>query len=148
MISTLQAQLAEVAKAAGYNTDILLNDHCNALAESVKTLRDNFERTFQQLTERTIQWNESEAVLRQQLAEAREHPVIATTCQHGDIREQYLSEYRDNLKLIAQLAQVREALEALGSKPDGYCFCVERSQVEAGHTGECLQAQKALSQKE
>lgn len=45
----------------------------------------------------------------------------------------------------AVICEMKEALEALGSKPDGYCFCIERAQVEAGHTGECLYAQKALS---
>ena len=46
---------------------------------------------------------------------------------------------------ICGLREAQRALEALGSKPDGYCFCVERAQVEAGHTGECLQAQRAIS---
>ena len=45
----------------------------------------------------------------------------------------------------ATICGMKEALEALGCKPNGYCFCVERAQVEAGHTGECLEAQKALS---
>lgn len=41
-----------------------------------------------------------------------------------------------------------EALQALGSKPDGYCFCINAAQVAAGHTGECLDAQKAIAKAE
>ena len=40
------------------------------------------------------------------------------------------------------------ALQALGSKPDGYCFCVSLEQVAAGHTGECRDAQAAIAQAE
>jgi hypothetical protein len=40
------------------------------------------------------------------------------------------------------------ALQALGSKPDGYCFCINADQVAAGHTGECQDAQKAICKAE
>lgn len=38
-----------------------------------------------------------------------------------------------------------KALQALGAKPIGYCFCVSAEQVEAGHTGECRDAQAAIA---
>lgn len=47
----------------------------------------------------------------------------------------------DQVKIAALVA----ALEALGCKPDGYCFCLSREQIEAGHTGECLDARAALA---
>lgn len=37
------------------------------------------------------------------------------------------------------------ALKALGAKPVGYCFCISAEQVEAGHTGECRQAQAVMA---
>ena len=36
------------------------------------------------------------------------------------------------------------ALEGLGAKPDGYCFCLNQTQVDAGHTGECREACAAI----
>ena len=37
------------------------------------------------------------------------------------------------------------ALKALGSKPEDYCFCISAEQVKAGHTGECREAQVVLA---
>lgn len=40
--------------------------------------------------------------------------------------------------------KLADALIALGVKPDGYCWCATHLQAGLGHTGECLQALKAL----
>lgn len=37
------------------------------------------------------------------------------------------------------------ALEALGAKPDGYCYCATVEQIANGHTGECKDAQAVLA---
>lgn len=55
-----------------------------------------------------------------------------------------------------ELARVRkerdellEALQALGVHPvHGYCFCLNREQQEAGHTGECREARTAIRNSE
>jgi hypothetical protein len=48
----------------------------------------------------------------------------------------------------AQLAALREAAEAVGCLPDGYCFCFghtrDARKPEAEHTGECRQLRAAL----
>ena len=48
-------------------------------------------------------------------------------------------------KLEKQNADLVAALVALGAKPDGYCFCINQEQIEAGHTGECKDARQALA---
>ena len=44
-IGKSKQQLVEIAVAAGYGADIVLNTHCNALAESIKTIVDNLRRS-------------------------------------------------------------------------------------------------------
>ena len=48
-IMNLKKQLREIAEAAGHNENILLDESCNALAESVKTLRDNYVLLYTEL---------------------------------------------------------------------------------------------------
>ena len=52
--------------------------------------------------------------------------------------------WHENMRLKEDKAQLLAALEALGAKPDGYCFCISQEQIEAGHTGECKDAQIAM----
>ncbi len=40
------------------------------------------------------------------------------------------------------------ALQGLGSKPSGCCFCWTQEQTDNGHTGECLAAQAAIARAE
>ncbi|MGH9968780.1 MAG: hypothetical protein ACREBG_13255 [Pyrinomonadaceae bacterium] len=51
IVDRLERQLNEVAVAVGYGPDILLNTHCNALAEAVKTTRENASRWYAELAE-------------------------------------------------------------------------------------------------
>lgn len=51
-------------------------------------------------------------------------------------------------RLRAERDALRAALEGLGAKPDGYCFCLDQAQINDGHTGECLEAKKALGEPE
>lgn len=50
-----------------------------------------------------------------------------------------------NANLLAASWDLRAALQALGAKPDGYCFCHSQEQIAAGHTGECRDARAALA---
>jgi hypothetical protein len=65
-----------------------------------------------------------------------------------ELENQPSMEAEANAHLIAAAPELLEALQALGSKPDGYCFCINAAQVDAGHTGECLDAQKAIAKSE
>jgi hypothetical protein len=48
-------------------------------------------------------------------------------------------------RLIAAAPDLTAALQGLGVHPEyGYCFCLNRQQQEAGHTGECREARDAL----
>lgn len=41
------------------------------------------------------------------------------------------------------------ALHSLGTHPEyGYCFCLNRSQINNGHTGECKEARIAIAKAE
>ena len=48
----------------------------------------------------------------------------------------------------AENARLREALQAIGEMPDGYCICSIRDPLkpEDQHTGECRDARRALTQ--
>ena len=56
-----------------------------------------------------------------------------------------LDEYDD---LVDTNNLLLESLQALGVKPDGYCFCLNQEQIYAGHTGECIMAQRAIAKAE
>ena len=47
-------------------------------------------------------------------------------------------------KQIKALPKLLEALQALGAKPDCFCFCRTQEQARTGHTGECQDAVAAL----
>jgi hypothetical protein len=55
------------------------------------------------------------------------------------------SEAEANARLIAATPDLLSALQALGTLPDGNCFCRNQEQVAAGHTGECRQACAAIA---
>lgn len=48
-------------------------------------------------------------------------------------------------RLIAAAPDLLESLQALGAKPNGYCFCLCAEHVAAGHTGECRDACAAIA---
>ena len=57
-----------------------------------------------------------------------------------------MSETKEDVRLvIRQRNKLYEALAAICSKPDGWCCCATEEQIEAGHTGECRDAQDALA---
>ncbi len=51
---------------------------------------------------------------------------------------------KQNAELEQQNRDMRAALQHLGSRPDGYCFC-PREIPSGDHTGECREAQQALA---
>ncbi len=55
----------------------------------------------------------------------------------GDMKKQNDALEQQNRDLVA-------ALQHLGSRPDGYCFC-PREIPSGDHTGECKDANKALA---
>ncbi len=55
------------------------------------------------------------------------------------------NQYEANAHLIVAAPDLLLALQSLGSKPGGYCFCRSPEQGEAGHTGECRQANAAIT---
>lgn len=57
---------------------------------------------------------------------------------HGSFRPN--EEREANARLIVAAPDLLSALQALGVKPDGYCFCLNEVQVAQGHTGECRDA--------
>ena len=67
-----------------------------------------------------------------------EKDVMPTLTPHGVMR---LWKYAEELN-----KQLLEALQALGVKPGGYCFCFSETQTEASsHTGEYRNAQAAIA---
>ena len=50
-----------------------------------------------------------------------------------------------NARLIAAAPDLLTALQALGARPVGYCFCRTPEQAERGHTGECREACAAIA---
>lgn len=51
-----------------------------------------------------------------------------------------------NARLFSAAPELLEALQVLGSSGDpGYCFCLNQEQIKNGHTGECKQANAAIS---
>jgi hypothetical protein len=53
-----------------------------------------------------------------------------------------------NARLIAAAPDLLAALQAIGVKPDGFCFCISTVQIASGHTGECRDACAAIRKAE
>lgn len=51
----------------------------------------------------------------------------------------------DFCPLHAAALDLLTALEALGAKPEGYCFCPFVADTDLSHTGECQDARDAIA---
>lgn len=63
---------------------------------------------------------------------------------YGDDSDEQCWPVTANARLIAAAPDLLAALQGLGAKPDGYCFCANAEQILAGHTGECREACAAI----
>lgn len=64
---------------------------------------------------------------------------------HKDSLEMIKGQIAHISTLTAQVAELREALEAIGAHPNGFCCCPNNRGSRSRHCGECIDARLALA---